>query len=103
MMSNEKHLTKLNNWYAPSYKRLIVVICFLYAWLGYFPIDASGQQTDTLSFAQSPNILLIIADDLGYSDIGSYGGEIHTPILDKLATQGIKSVSYTHLTLPTKA
>jgi arylsulfatase len=32
-----------------------------------------------------PNILLIVADDLGYSDIGSFGGEIATPTLDKLA------------------
>ena len=32
-----------------------------------------------------PNILLIVADDLGYSDIGAYGGEIRTPNLDALA------------------
>src|SRR5262245_60328032 len=37
---------------------------------------------------QRPNILLIIADDLGYSDIGAFGGEIHTPNLDRLAAQG---------------
>ena len=35
-----------------------------------------------------PNILLIVADDLGYSDIGAFGGEIHTPNLDKLAREG---------------
>ena len=33
--------------------------------------------------AQQPNILLIVADDLGYSDIGSFGGEIATPTLDQ--------------------
>lgn len=37
-----------------------------------------------------PNILLIMADDLGYSDIGPFGGEISTPNLDKLAAGGIK-------------
>ena len=37
---------------------------------------------------QRPNILVIIADDLGYSDIGAFGGEIRTPNLDRLAAQG---------------
>ncbi|MCD2423037.1 arylsulfatase [Niabella pedocola] len=41
--------------------------------------------------AQSkPNILLIMADDMGYSDIGAYGGEIRTPHLDQLAKEGIR-------------
>lgn len=37
-----------------------------------------------------PNILLIMADDLGYSDIGCYGSEIATPALDKLAEEGMR-------------
>ena len=37
-----------------------------------------------------PNIVLIVADDLGYSDLGSYGGEIHTPNLDRLAAGGLR-------------
>ncbi len=36
-----------------------------------------------------PNILLIVADDLGYSDLGVYGGEIETPNLDALAREGV--------------
>jgi arylsulfatase A-like enzyme len=41
-----------------------------------------------------PNIVIILADDLGYSDIGCYGGEIHTPNLDKLASQGVRFSSF---------
>ena len=37
-----------------------------------------------------PNILLIVADDLGYSDLGCYGGEIATPHLDRLAAGGVR-------------
>jgi arylsulfatase A-like enzyme len=37
-----------------------------------------------------PNILLIVADDLGFSDIGCFGSEIETPHLDKLAREGIR-------------
>src|SRR6187399_779836 len=37
-----------------------------------------------------PNIILIMVDDMGYSDIGSYGSEIKTPNLDKLAGEGIR-------------
>jgi len=38
---------------------------------------------------KKPNIILILADDLGYSDLGCMGSEIHTPNLDRLANQGI--------------
>jgi arylsulfatase len=40
--------------------------------------------------AERPNIVLIMADDMGYSDIGSYGGEIKTPNLDRLAKEGLR-------------
>ena len=37
-----------------------------------------------------PNILLIMADDIGFSDLGSYGSEIQTPHLDRLAREGLR-------------
>jgi len=44
--------------------------------------------------AKRPNILLIVADDLGYSDIGSFGGEIATPTLDNLAKNGLQLTNF---------
>ena len=43
---------------------------------------------------EQPNILLIMVDDMGFSDIGCYGGEIQTPNLDNLASQGLRFTRY---------
>ena len=40
--------------------------------------------------AKRPNIVLIMADDLGFSDLGCYGSEIETPNLDRLAQNGLR-------------
>jgi len=40
--------------------------------------------------APRPNIVLVLADDMGFSDLGCYGGEIATPNLDKLAARGLR-------------
>lgn len=58
---------------------------------GQSPAQESGQ---TSKQKKRPNILLIVADDLGYSDLGSYGGEIKTPVLDKLAQQGVRYTDF---------
>lgn len=41
-----------------------------------------------------PNVLIILADDLGYSDLGCYGGEIETPSLDRLAERGLRLTQF---------
>lgn len=41
-----------------------------------------------------PNILLIVADDLGFSDLGAFGGEIQTPYLDTIARQGLRLTNF---------
>ncbi len=52
-----------------------------------------------------PNIVLIMADDMGYSDIGPYGGEIDTPTLDRLAQDGLRFTQFynTARCCPTRA
>ncbi len=44
--------------------------------------------------AEQPNIILILADDMGWSDLGCYGGEIETPHLDSLAYNGIRFTQF---------
>jgi arylsulfatase len=43
---------------------------------------------------QAPNIIIIMADDMGYSDIGCYGGEINTPNIDRLAKNGLRMTNF---------
>lgn len=46
-------------------------------------------QSQLLAQKKQPNIIVILADDLGFSDIGAFGSEIKTPNLDKLAKNGL--------------
>ena len=52
-----------------------------------------------------PNILIVMVDDMGYSDLGCYGGEIRTPHLDALADQGLRFSAFynTGRCCPTRA
>ncbi len=52
------------------------------------PIHPAGRPSGR------PNVLLILADDLGYGDLGSYGGTIATPHIDRLARQGLRFTSF---------
>jgi len=52
-----------------------------------------GLQTQ-LHGDDRPNVLLILCDDLGYSDLGCYGGEIQTPNLDRLAANGMRFTQF---------
>lgn len=54
---------------------------------------SSGGKTlcgDTASTKANPHVLIIVADDMGFSDIGCYGGEIETPNIDRLAATGVR-------------
>jgi arylsulfatase A-like enzyme len=52
--------------------------------------DRAPEQGPGAAARSRPNILLIVADDLGYTDIGAFGGEIATPNLDALAREGVR-------------
>ena len=69
----------------------------LAALLGTVPLEAAE--------APRPNIVLIMADDMGFSDIGCYGGEIETPNLDGLAAGGLRFTQFynTARCCPTRA
>ena len=64
---------------------VVIVVCVV----GLSGCDAENVARDT-----RPNIVLIMADDLGYSDLGAYGGEINTPHLDRLAREGLQFTQF---------
>ncbi len=57
-------------------------------------IAATFAGCNQQAHSQKPNVILILADDMGYSDIGCFGSEIHTPNLDRLARQGVRMTSF---------
>ena len=53
------------------------------------------QQDHKAQFEMSrPNFLIIVADDLGFSDVGAFGGEIKTPNIDSLACAGLRFTDF---------
>ncbi len=58
---------------------------------------AYGQTSNPQKEARRPNIVIILADDMGYSDMGMFGSEIKTPNMDGLASDGVRFTNfYTH-------
>lgn len=57
-------------------------------------LGAASPAAVAAAEAQRPNFLVIVADDLGYSDIGAFGGEIATPNLDAIANAGTKLTGF---------
>src|SRR5687767_12363704 len=67
--------------------RIIVVIAAAVLALG-------SDRAHAAEAKRRPNIVVIMADDLGYSDLGCYGGEIRTPNLDALAAKGVRFTQF---------
>lgn len=58
-------------------------------WVAIFLFWASA-----VAAAERPNVLLVLLDDLGFSDLGCYGGEIATPNIDRLAERGVRLTQF---------
>ena len=54
--------------------KIFIALSFAFLWTNFF-----------LAARERPNLIIILVDDMGFSDIGCYGGEIETPNLDALA------------------
>ncbi|MDP6525203.1 MAG: arylsulfatase [Kiritimatiellia bacterium] len=61
-----------------------ILICICFAFAAGLPAAADAR----------PNIVILFVDDMGYSDIGCFGGEIETPNLDKLAANGVRFTQF---------
>ena len=62
--------------------RALLLICLL--------LSVGRMESQTGDRGKLPNILLLVADDLGYADLGCYGGDIETPHLDQIADRGVR-------------
>jgi len=82
-----------------SYRFFILMLTLA---ASYCPIVEAGEPSpknsvsanSALEKSTRPNVLVILADDLGYSDPGCYGSEISTPNLDQLAADGLRYTSF---------
>ncbi len=81
---------------ASNYQPLHFQLILKPASLALSLLMALGLLADPVFAAKSsrPNIILIVADDLGFSDVGCYGGEIRTPNIDRLATEGLRLTQF---------
>ena len=60
----------------------------------YGEAKAQSAEPKTSTTAKRPNIVVIVADDMGYSDMGMFGSEIQTPNLDNLAKAGVRFTNF---------
>jgi arylsulfatase A-like enzyme len=76
--------SKISSWVTS-----LIILLFITGPLNAGTPDETNKGTDA-----RPNILLIVADDLGFSDIGAFGGEIQTPTLNHLAKEGLQLTNF---------
>jgi len=71
-------------------KYLYLISSLIWILIGTSTLNAAGASNAD----DRPNIIFILVDDMGWSDIGAYGGEIDTPNIDRLADQGIRFTQF---------
>ena len=64
------------------------------AWLALALCPITSQAAPAATAAPRPNVMVILVDDMGFSDAGCYGGEIGTPNLDRLAAGGLRFTQF---------
>ena len=72
----------------------VVSFCVVAVFLSHFGWSEARGQEKQAAETQRPNVLIIMADDVGYMDFGAYGGEAATPAIDAIAKRGIKMSRY---------
>jgi len=79
--------------------------CLFFLALFLFAADVSLLAEPEPAADERPNIIVILSDDMGFSDLGCYGGEIRTPTLDRLAQNGLRFTQFynTGRCCPTRA
>ncbi|MFO0905316.1 MAG: arylsulfatase [Pirellulales bacterium] len=79
-----------------SPRRFLVafVVAVSLAFAAMSPAADSSAADSPAADAPRPNLVVILADDLGYSDLGCYGAEIDTPVLDQLARDGLRFTQF---------
>jgi len=74
---------------------VITSLCaLLFTGCGAEKADTSNASTPAVTKDSRPNILLIIGDDMGFSDVGAFGSEVATPNIDALARDGLSFTNF---------
>ena len=73
---------------------LLAILWHLNLSLFALETDLNFPETSLKVKSDRPNIILILVDDMGFSDPGCFGGEIETPNLDRLATNGFRASQF---------
>ncbi len=71
--------------------RVVLLVAAMLSLPAPLPLDAAAPTSSGAQTSVKPNIVLIVADDLGYNDVGCYGASlVKTPRIDALAGQGVR-------------